>query len=198
MIASIAARIAAASVLALVVAVPANAQQAQAQPAGPKVGDMAPDFTGIAAAKSGTLPAPAKLAELKGKTVILAFFPRARTSGCTMQMESYRDQYQALFNGGKDVVLFGVSNDADTTLTAWANEKNFPFQVISDKDGGIGRAYGAMTASSRSALRYLYVIGPDGKITHAVKPVNPWSPEQYAELGAAVKTAMATVPGHHE
>lgn len=172
-------------------AAPAAAQQGQQQtPAGPNVGDMAPAFSAVVASKAGTQPAPVTLADLKGKTVVLAFFPRARTSGCTMQMESYRDQYATLFNGGKDVVLFGVSNDADTTLTAWANEKNFPFQFISDKDGTIGRAYGTMTESSRAAARYLYVIGPDGRITHAVKPVNPWSPEQYAELGDAVKKAI--------
>jgi peroxiredoxin Q/BCP len=179
-----------AAALALFIAAPASAQRGQPQPpAGPNAGDMAPDFTGVAASKAGTLPAPLKLADLKGKTVVLAFFPRARTGGCTMQMESYRDQYEALFNGGKDVVLFGVSNDADTTLTNWANEKNFPFQFISDKDGAIGRAYGTMTETSQSARRYLYVIGPDGKITHTVKSVNPWAPEHYTELGAAVKKA---------
>jgi peroxiredoxin Q/BCP len=187
------ARITAASALALLIAAPASGQQAQARPpAGPNVGNVAPDFSAVVASKAGTQPAPVKLADLKGKTVVLAFFPRARTGGCTQQMESYRDQYAALFNDGKDVVLFGVSNDADTTLTAWANEKNFPFQFISDKDGTIGRAYGTMTETSRSAQRYLYVIDPDGRITHTVKPVNVWSPEQYAELGVAVKKAMAS------
>ncbi len=169
-------------------AVPACAQQPAA---GPNIGDMAPAFSAKAAAKSGPLAAPITLASLKGKTVVLAFFPRARTSGCTAQMEAYRDQYADLFAGGKDVVLLGVSTDADTTLANWAKEKDFPFQFLSDDTGAVGQAYGTLSGPTGSARRYLYVIDPQGRITHAVKPVNPFSPAQYAELGAAVKKASS-------
>src|SRR5256885_4328081 len=116
-------------------AAPASAPQAQP---GPNVGDMAPDFTGVGADRSGTLKTPVHLADLKGKVVVLAFFPRARTTGCTMQMTSYRDQYDSLFVGGKNVVLLSISTDADTTQTDWAKEANFPFKFVSDKDGAIG------------------------------------------------------------
>lgn len=185
--------------LAVVLAAPVAAQQAAGatpQP-GPGVGDMAPDFTGTAADKSGTLAAPVKLADLRGKTVVLAFFPRARTSGCTLQMTQYRDQYDSLFAGGRNVVVYGVSNDADTTLTAWAREENFPFAFISDKNGAIGRAYGAMTESSTAARRFLYVIGPDGKIVHTAKQFQPARPADYTALGDAVKKAMSAATAHH-
>ncbi len=162
---------------------------AQQPPAGPNVGDVAPAFTARGASKDGPLAAPVSLASLKGKTVVLAFFPRSRTSGCTAQMEAYRDQYADLFANGDNVVLLGVSTDADTTLANWAREKDFPFQFLSDATGEVGRAYGTLGEGSTSARRYLYVIDPEGRITHAVKPVNPFAPAQYAELGAAVKKA---------
>ena len=164
---------------------------AQTAPAGPNVGDMAPAFSAPAASKDGPTKAPITLASLKGKTVVLAFFPRARTLGCTAQMEAYRDQYATLFEGGKDVVVLGVSTDADTTLANWAKEKGFPFQFLSDANGEVGRAYGTLSGTSTAARRYLYVIDPQGKISYVVKPVNPFAPSQYVDLGAAVKKAKS-------
>ncbi len=85
------------------------------------VGTAAPGFTLPSASAQG--PAgPVSLESLKGQTVVLAFFPRARTSGCTVQMDAYRDQYAKLF--GDNVKLLAVSTDADTTLAAWARERN--------------------------------------------------------------------------
>ena len=71
---------------------------AQAAPAAPaanalKVGDAAPDFTLLTVTKNGLEAKPFKLSEHRGETVVLAFFPKARTSGCTTQMKAYRDQY---------------------------------------------------------------------------------------------------------
>lgn len=193
------ARIVKAASLSAALALPAAAQQTPAPaapPAGPSVGEMAPDFTGVGADKSGTLKAPIHLADLKGKTVVLAFFPRARTGGCTMQMTAYRDQYATLFNGGKDVVLLAISNDADTTQTAWATEANFPFKFVSDKDGSIGRKYGSMTETSTAEKRYLYVIGPDGKIVHTAKQFQPGRPSDYTDLADAIKKASMSGMGH--
>ena len=170
-------------------AAPASAPQAQP---GPNVGDMAPDFTGVGADRSGTLKTPVHLADLKGKVVVLAFFPRARTTGCTMQMTSYRDQYDSLFVGGKNVVLLSISTDADTTQTDWAKEANFPFKFVSDKDGAIGLKYGTLTEANKAAeKRFLYVIGPDGKIIHTAKQFQPGRPSDYTDLGNAIKKGLA-------
>ncbi|HKS05587.1 MAG TPA: redoxin domain-containing protein [Gemmatimonadaceae bacterium] len=173
-----------------------TAQQAAAPAAqpGPNTGDAAPAFTGKGADKSGTLAKAISLADLKGKTVVLAFFPAARTSGCTTQMTGYRDQYEKLFMGGKNVVLLGISTDADTTLHNWAKEANFPFQFVSD-DGSIGRAYGTLDDSRKTERRFVYVISPDGKISYVKKPFSPNTPPQYEELGAEVHKAMGS---HHE
>ena len=84
---------------------------AQAQPGAGDlaVGAVAPDFTIEAVNATGVLAKPFKLSEHKGETVVLAFFPKARTTGCTVQMESYRDQYATLMNGGQKVTLVGIS-----------------------------------------------------------------------------------------
>ena len=77
---------------------------AAAAPAGPEVGQMAPDFTINVIGKEGAAR-PLALSSLRGQTVVLAFFPRVRTSGCTTQMESYRDKYAELFRSGRKVTL---------------------------------------------------------------------------------------------
>lgn len=191
------ARFVMAAALSTFIAAPGTAQQtgapAQPQP-GPNAGETAPDFTGRGANKSGTLAKPVSLADFKGKTVVLAFFPAARTSGCTTQMTGYRDQYEKLFMGGKDVVLLGISTDADTTLHNWAKEAGFPFQFVSD-DGSIGRKYGTLDDTRKSERRFVYVIGPDGKIAYTKKPFSPNTPPQYDELGAEVHKAMGS---HHD
>ena len=183
--------------LVAAVAVPASAQQQTSTPInpsapkpGPEAGVIAPDFTARGANKDGTLPAPIHLAGLKGKTVVLAFFPRARTSGCTQQMTQYRDQYAKLFDQGKDIVLFGISNDADTTLANWAKEQGFPFQFVSDIDGAIGRSYGTMTETSKAESRFVYVIGPDGRIAYTKKPFSPFTPAQYDTLGVEIHKTL--------
>jgi peroxiredoxin Q/BCP len=189
-------RVLAAAVLSIAVpaALAAQAQpQQQAAPApGPQVGEMAPDFTLPAATREGVRAAPVKLSELRGKTVVLAFFPSARTRGCTVQMEAYRDRYQELFKGGKDVVVLGVSSDADSTLASWAKEANFPMTFVSDVEHVAGRAYGTHRENAKTLARFLYVIGPDGRITHRMTPFNVMSEDAYAELGKAVGAAGAT------
>lgn len=178
-----------ATACALVVATSLSAQDAPT--AGPKVGDMAPDFTLPAATRAGVSSKPVKLSDLKGQTVVIAFFPRARTSGCTAQMESYRDQYATLFNGGKGVTVLGISTDDDTTLHAWAVEKNFPVTFVSDKQGVAGAAYEAMfdRVGVKFLRRVLFVVGPDGRIAHIMRPFRELSADSYVELGAAVKKA---------
>lgn len=184
-------RIAAVTTLAAL-AIPSFAQ-AQAAPAAPpanalKVGDMAPDFTVPTVTMAGLESKPFKLSEHRGETIVLAFFPKARTSGCTMQMESYRDKYNDVFLGGKKVTLIGVSVDADTALTSWANDAKFPFRFASDVDRKVGVAYGANMGTGVHK-RFLYVIDPKGKITYVQTPFRQMAAEAYTDLGAEVVKA---------
>jgi peroxiredoxin Q/BCP len=163
---------------------------AQAAPAATalKVGDAAPDFTVTWVTAAGNEAKPFKLSEHKGETIILAFFPKARTSGCTMQMHAYRDKYAEVFKSGKKVTLVGVSIDADTALVSWAKDDNMPFHFAADVDRAVGVAYGA-NAGTGFHKRYLYVIDPKGKIAYVATPFLQASEEAYTNLGAAISQA---------
>jgi len=168
----------------------AHAQVPATQPeVGPKVGEMAPDFTLPGATIDGVMKAPITLSKLKGQTVVVAFFPKARTKGCTAQMTTYRDQWATLFNGGKGITVIGISMDADTTTAAWAKEANLPMMFASDMKGDAGKLYGAYVEGRPIENRLLYVVGPDGHIAYTAKPFNPMVDDAYTDLGTAVKKA---------
>ena len=99
-----------------------------------------------------------------------------------------------MFNNGKNVVVLGISTDADTTLAAWAKEASFPFLMVSDSGSVIGKLYGSAAARPMN-LRNLFVIGPDGRITHRVTPFNVMAQDAYTDLEKAVdQAAGATSP----
>src|SRR3954452_14292927 len=98
-------------------------------------------------------------------------------------MEAYRDQYATLFNNGRNVVVIGVSVDADTTQAAWAREKEFPILFASDSGGRVGKQYDAYDAKNAMDNRSLFVIGADGRIAYVAKPFNVNSADAYTELG---------------
>lgn len=184
---------AAAALMIVPAIVQAQAAQAPAAPAPTplKVGDMAPDFTVTTATAAGVTAKPFKLSEHRGETVVLAFFPKARTSGCTTQMESYRDKYAELFHDGKKVTLVGVSIDSDTALTAWARDAKFPFQFAADVDRKVGVAYGANNGTGWHK-RTLYVIDGDGRISYVAAPFQQMVADAYTQLGDAIRKAGGT------
>lgn len=196
-----------APLLAFYVAIPFAARNAVAQqtspavpvPAtptwhagGPAVGDVAPDFTFTGATRYGILCDAMKLSDLRGQTVVLAFFPGARTPGCTIQMTKYRDQYATLFQSGANVVVLGMSVDPDTTLASWAREAHFPMLFASDAPGTVGTLYGAYDPTYQVEHRLLYVIGPDGKVAYVAKPFNVSKPESYTNLASAVQKSAGS------
>lgn len=163
---------------------------AAAQTAGPMVGEMAPDFTIDVVTKDATTPKAFTLSKARGQVVVLAFFPKARTSGCTMQMEGYRDKYAQLFNGGKDVTLIGISIDDAATLASWAQEKGFPHHFGADAGGAVGTKYNAYNGKYDD--RSLFVVGKDGKVAYVARPFRQMAEAAYTELGAMVSKAMSS------
>jgi peroxiredoxin len=111
-------------------------------------------------------------------------------------MEAYRDQYAKLFNGGKKVVVLGVSVDADTMLAAWARESSFPFVFGSDPNQTVGSLYGS--TRGKMDTRNLFVIGPDGRITYKVVSFNVMSSDAYEQLGKAVHQAAGIAMGEQK
>lgn len=182
------------AVLALLPA--ASVAQAPDTAAVPKVGMQAPEFSGPASTRYGLLKNPLHLSDLRGKTVVLAFFPKSRTSGCTVQMEAYRDRYEKLFAGGKGVVVVSISADADTTQQSWARDANFPMVFVSDSSGAIGKTYGVFLPKYHMDNRVAFVLSPDGKITYRAMPFKEMTEGAYGELASAVASAShATTAG---
>ena len=156
-------------------------------PAGPEVGQTAPDFTAQWADASGARSAPVTLSGLRGKVVVLAFYPKNRTSGCTAELTKFRDENAKLF--GENVVVLPVSADSIASHAAWASEMKFPFALVSDPDLKIADLYGSHAAGRPVAGRTVFVIGKDGKVVWREMKFNALNEEAYASLAAAVAQA---------
>jgi peroxiredoxin Q/BCP len=168
----------------------AAATAAAPAPAAPEVGAPAPDFTMPAVGANGQA-APVSLAAMRGKVVVLAFYPKDKTSGCTAELQKFRDEYAALFPGADrgDVVVVPVSADGLASHAAWAGEAKFPFALASDSTLGVAERYGSRTAGRPFSNRTVFVIGRDGTVKYRDLRFNALSEEAYANLAAAVKAA---------
>jgi peroxiredoxin Q/BCP len=181
----------------LLLAVPPIAQ-AQQQPArgeptanfvsGPELGDMAPEFTLPWATKDSVGPAdaPFRLAHQRGKVVVLAFYPRDFTSGCTAEMRTFTDQYDLLFGEGVEVV--GISVDSLTTHVGFAASLNVPFRLLSDPTQAVARKYGSH-GSQGTMRRTVYVIDREGRVSFRNLRFGALDQTAYDELKAAVRQA---------
>lgn len=167
---------------------PLQAQEAN----GVAVGQVAPDFAVPAATRYGVLAEPIRLSDFRGKTVVLAFFPRARSQGCTIQMRAYRDQYAELFRDGQDVVLIAISADPVEELYSWARDEQFQFVMASDANLTVATQYGAVGARGGTTNRNLYVIAPDGTVAFRATPFREIDPMAYTELDEAISAIQRT------
>lgn len=127
------------------------------------VGDKAPDFTGIDQ-EGNTL----SLAQFAGKRLILYFYPKDNTSGCTAEACSLRDGYAELRVQGFEIV--GVSPDSAKSHQGFAAKHSLPFPLIADTDKTIATAYGVwglkkfMGREYMGILRTTFVIDGEGRI----------------------------------
>ncbi|WAL60673.1 peroxiredoxin [Thermocoleostomius sinensis] len=127
------------------------------------VGDPAPNFT-VKDTNGNTV----SLSDYAGKTVVLYFYPKDDTPGCTKEACGFRDNYAQY--QGKDVVLFGVSTDDEASHKAFTDKYNLPFPLLADTDKTIVQAYDV--DGGGYAKRVTYVIGPDGTIAKVYTTVN--------------------------
>lgn len=156
-------------------------------PAGPDIGQAAPDFTAPWADGSGPRGAPVNLAALRGKVVVVAFYPKDRTSGCTAELTKFRDEHATLF--GDNVIVLPISADSIPSHVAWASEMKFPFALVSDADLKVAGLYGSHATGRPVASRTVFVIGKDGKVVWREMKFNALNEEAYASLAAAVAKA---------
>lgn len=142
----------------------------QAQPLEP--GTIAPDFT--AATQDGQT---VSLSALRGQPVILYFYPKDDTPGCTKEACGFRDHYAKLQAQG--AVLLGVSADTVKAHTKFATKYSLPFPLLADPEHTIIKAYGVwgekkfMGRVYEGIHRVTFLIGKDGKIQHVWTKVKP-------------------------
>jgi peroxiredoxin Q/BCP len=129
-----------------------------------KVGDKLPDFEGV-------LTSGEKLnsKNLLGKWVVLFFFPKAFTPGCTNEVCSINNNIENLKKLG--VEIFGISKDNLSTQRRFKEKYNLKYELIADESGDIIRSFG-ISKKTGSAERKTFIINPDGKIAHIFEKVD--------------------------
>jgi len=132
-----------------------------------KVGDAAPDF--IAQSHEG---GTVSLAGLRGKKILLWFYPEADTPGCSLEGRSFRDHQEYFDDSG--IQILGVSFDPIERNAAFAGKFGFKFPLLCDVDRRIGLAYGACSdVKAQYAERISFLIDEHGKITRVYDRVDP-------------------------
>jgi peroxiredoxin Q/BCP len=151
-----------------------------------KEGDTAPDFSAVS--QSGER---VRLSDFKGQPVVLYFYPRDDTPGCTKEACAFRDEYDALKRTG--AVVLGVSTDTAEKHRKFSTKYSLPFRLLADEEKNIVQAYGVWGQKSFLGKKYMgthrvtFLIRRDGtlgKIWTTVKP---------AEHAKEVLEALATV-----
>jgi peroxiredoxin Q/BCP len=136
-----------------------------------KVGDRAPDIQ--VHTDSGE---DFRLSEMKGKRVVLYFYPKAGTPGCTVEACEFRDEIKAF--GKKGAAVIGVSPDKPAAQAKFKQKYDLPFTLLADQDKAAAQAYGVYKEKNMYGKKVMgierttFVIGPDGKIEkiyHKVK-----------------------------
>jgi peroxiredoxin Q/BCP len=117
------------------------------------------------------------LSDLRGKTVLLYFYPKDNTSGCTTQACGIRDAW-AEFEATGAVVL-GVSPDGEASHAKFRSKYDLPFTLLADTDHAVAEAYGVWVEKSMYGKTYMgverstFVIGPDGVVQRVFRKVKP-------------------------
>ena len=152
----------------------------------PKVGNLAPKFS-LADHEGNTV----SLADFKGKSaVVVYFYPKAMTPGCTVQAQGLRDSAKAL--KGLNTVVLGISPDPVNKLAKFVERDELNFQLLSDEDHATADKYGAwgpkkfMGREFDGILRTTYIVGKDGKLKAVMDKFK--TKDHHAELLALLKT----------
>jgi len=138
----------------------------------PAAGETAPAFSALDQHGNSI-----SLGDLRGKWVVLYFYPRDNTPGCTREACSFRDNHTALEARG--AVVLGVSGDTEKSHAKFAEKQSLPFSLLADTDHAIARAYGAWGLKKNygreyeGIIRSTAVISPDGRVAKTWATVKP-------------------------
>src|SRR4029077_15551940 len=111
-----------------------------------------------------------RLSDYEGKLVVLYFYPKDDTPGCTKEACDFRDNWEKLQKAG--VAVYGVSTQDNDSHKAFTDKYHLPFPLLPDEKGAIAAKYGVPVVGG-NARRITYLIGKDGKIAHVWPSVNP-------------------------
>jgi len=137
-----------------------------------QTGEQAPDFE--LPDHDGT---PVRLSDLRGRRVVLFFYPKANTPGCTTQacgIRDHRADYEAA-----DAVVLGVSPDPVKDVKKFADKQSLNFRLLADEDHAVCETYGVWAEKSMygrtfwGALRSTFIIDPDGTVAHVIPKASP-------------------------
>jgi len=137
----------------------------------PKIGEKAPDFS--AKNQNGEL---ISLNNFSGKNVILYFYPKDDTPGCTAEACSFRDNYQAMLAQGFEII--GVSTDDEKSHKKFETKYSLPFNLIADTDKSIVEAYGVWVEKNMYGKKYMgtarttFLINSEGFIAQIIEKVD--------------------------
>jgi peroxiredoxin Q/BCP len=135
-------------------------------------GAMAPDF-----ALHDENDTPRRLSDYRGRPVVLYFYPKDDTPGCTTEACSFRDDYHVYERAG--VTILGVSPDSPKKHTKFKEKYDLPFTLLADTDHSVCEAYGVwgrkkfMGREYDGVFRTTFLIGPDGKVLRVFENVKP-------------------------
>jgi peroxiredoxin Q/BCP len=138
----------------------------------PQVGDLAPDFT--LPNEAGEL---VSLSQFRGKRVILYFYPKDDTPGCTSQACGFRDSYPIITE--KNAVVIGISPDSTKSHAKFKTKHNLPFILLADEQHSVAEMYGVWGEKSMMGKKYMgiirshFVIDESGRIVQAEIKVSP-------------------------
>jgi peroxiredoxin Q/BCP len=152
-----------------------------------RVGDVAPDFT---------LPSqggePVRLYDLLERgPVVLYFYPKDETPGCTTEACGFRDAYQAFQGAGAEVV--GVSSDSTASHQAFADHHGLPFLLLSDRGGALRKRYGVASTMGIIPGRVTYVIDRDRTVRHLFS--SQMNAQQHVREALAIVDQLAAARG---
>lgn len=137
-----------------------------------QVGDMTPDFELLSDENQ-----PIRLSDLRGRRVVLFFFPRADTPGCTAQACGFRDRMPVIEAG--NAIVLGLSPDLPAALAKWRVKEKLPYNLLSDPDHAVADAFGAWGEKSmygktyEGILRGHAIIGVDGRVEDLRVKIKP-------------------------
>lgn len=157
--------------------------QSRSTSRGVKVGDRAPDFT----LPSLTGESVSLASFLSKKDIVLYFYPKDQTPGCTAEACAFRDSYEVFQEAGAEVI--GISSDSEKSHQQFATQHHLPFILLSDPGGVVRKRYGVRATFGLLPGRVTYIIDKEGIVRHIFS--SQFAPQKHVEEALKV---LQTLP----